>query len=206
MGSLSESLVSPYHAFAILAGVAFAAAVLWPQSPPAAFASLMRGPFLLHAVALLIGFLGVQIGEAERGYGTYPWQWRVLRLAGLVGFGLSLVLPFLLIHRVETGLPWSRFGVAVGFLVAYGLFWVWVGYGLAAVVHWDGLRFVLKYGTLVIIAILPALAGSPLSPFPAVEGIWAGTTAGWGGLVLYGACDLGALGVWRWASRRSSRG
>ncbi len=206
MGSLSENLVNPYHAFTILVGTAFATAILWPESAPATLATLMRGPFLFHAVAFLIGFLGLQIGEAEHGYGTYRWLWRTLRLAGLVGFGLSLVLPFLLVHRVETGLPWPQFAAMFGFLFAYGLFWALVGYGLAAVVHWDGLRFTLKYGSLLMVAILPALAGLPLSPFPTVEGMWAGATVGWGGILLYGALDLGALGAWRWASKRSSRG
>lgn len=206
MGSLSENLVNPYHAFAILVGVAFAAAVLWPESAPAAFVALMRGPFLHHAVALFVGFLGLQIGEAEHGYGTYLWLWRARRLAGLVGFGLVLALPFLLVHRVETGLPWPRFAAMFGFLFAYGLLWALVGYGLAATVNWDGLRFVLKYAILLLIAILPSLAGLPLSPFPTVEGIWAGTKVGWGGFILYGALDLSALGAWRWASKRFSRG
>jgi len=206
MGSLSENLVNPFHGFAILVGVAFAAAVLWPESASAAFVALMRGPFVHHAVALLVGVLGLQIGEAERGYGAYLGLRRARRLAGLVGFGLALALPFLLIHRVETGLPWPRFAAIFGFLFAYGLFWAMVGYGLTVAVHSDGLRFVLKYACLLVAAILPASAGLPLSPFPAVEGMWAGVAMGWGGLVLYGALDLGALGVWRWANKRSSRG
>jgi len=206
VGRLSENLVNPYHGFAILVGAAFIAAVLWPEGGAAALAALMRGPFLYHTVALLVGFLGLQIGEAERGYGVQVGLRRGLRLAGLVGIGLALVLPFLLIHRVETGLPWPGFAAMVGFLVLYGLFWALVGYGLGAVVPWEGLRFALKYGGLLVVTLVPALGGLPVSPFPTVEGIWRGSVAGWGGLILYGGLDLGALGVWQWASKRSWRG
>ncbi len=206
MGRISESLITPYHAFAIFAGSAFATALLWPESLPAAFVAVMRGPFLHHTVAFFLGFLGVQIGEAEYGYGTHPWLRRALRLVALVGLGVCLVMPFLLVHRVETGLPWPQFGALCGFFLLYGLFWALVGYGLAAAVHWDGLRFAVKYGCLFLVVFPPTLAGFPLSPFSTVDGLWAGAAVGWGGLTLYGALDFGALGAWRWASRRSSRG
>lgn len=203
MASLPESLVSPYHAFAILSGTAFAAAILWPESAPAALASTMRGPFLPHAVAFLIGFLGLQIGEAERGYGSYRPGWRAVRLVGRVGFGLLLVLPFLLVHRVEAGLPWGQFAAIFGFLFAYGLFWGLAGHAVAAVVHWDGLRFALKYGGLLAVVFLPTLVGLPISPVPVVDGLWVGAAGGWWGLILYAALDAGAVGAWQWASRRS---
>ena len=204
MARLSEDLVGPYHAFAILTGASFAAAVLWPETAPAALDTLMRGPFLAHAVAFLIGFLGLQIGEAERGYGAYRVVGRAGRLTGLVAFALCLVLPFLFVHRVETGLPWTGFSAILALLLAYGLFWALVGHGLAVVVHCDGLRFVLKYGSLLAIAFVPLLAQHPVSPFPALDGLWSGTAAGWWGLALYGALDAGILGAWAWATRRSS--
>lgn len=206
MARFSHGLLGPYHAFAILSGTAFATVLLWPQSAPVALAATMRGPFLPCVVALLIGFLGLQIGEAERGYGLYRPGWRVLRLAGLVGFGLLLVLPFLLVHRVEAGLSWPRFSLVLGFVALHGLFWGLAGHAAAAVVHWDGLRFVLKYGGLLAVAFLPALRGLPVSPFSIVSGLWAGTSAGWWGLLLYGALDAGAVGAWLLTTRaRSSR-
>ncbi|HNR24171.1 MAG TPA: hypothetical protein PKG50_01890 [Candidatus Bipolaricaulis anaerobius] len=204
MASLSEHLTNPYHAFVILVGSAFAAAILWPESAPAALGPLMRGPFLPHAVAFLIGFLALEIGEAERGYGAYRPPRRAARLGGLVGFGLVLVLPFLLVHRVEAGLPWPQFAAILGFLYAYGLAWALVGYGAAAVVHWEGLRFVLEYGGLLAVIVLPAGAGLPISPIPTIGGLWAGTGDGWWGLALYAAFDAGALGAWLWTNGRSS--
>jgi len=201
---LAEGLVTPYHAFAIFSGTAFATALLWPDAAPPALAPLMRGPFLFYTVAILVGFLGLQIGEEERGFGVYSPASRFARLASLVGLGLVLVVPFLLVHRVETGLAWPRFGALVAFTFAWGVFWALVGYGLAAVVHSDGLRFALKYGGLFVAFLVPLTAGLPVSPFPAVAGLWEGTAVGLWGCVLYGALDLAALGVWTWTSRRSS--
>jgi hypothetical protein len=201
---LSEGLVTPYHGFAILVGSAFAAAVLWPESAPPTFGPLVRGPFLHQAMAFLIGILGLQIGEAERGFGPHRPLGRACRLAALVGFGLVLVSPFLLIHRVETALAWPRFAALVGFQFAFGLSWSLAGYALATVVHSDGLRFIVKYGCLLALVVLPALAGLPVSPIPVVGVLWAGEAAGLWGLAAYGGLSVGALGAWIWMSRRSS--
>ncbi|GAB4304950.1 MAG: hypothetical protein Kow0097_02640 [Candidatus Bipolaricaulota bacterium] len=197
----AEGLVTPYHAFAILSGAAFAVALLWPGSAPDAFTAVVRGPFLPQAVAFLLGFLALQIGEEERGYGSYPLWRQVGRLVGLVAFGLALVLPFLLIHRVELGLPVIPFGGILLFLCVYGVFWALAGHGVGAAVHSDGLRFALKYGTLLLVVFLPGLAGLPVSPLVAVGGLWAGARVGWWGIVLYGALDLGAVGAWLWAEK-----
>jgi len=206
MARFSQDLLNPYHAFAILSGTAFAVTLLWPESAPEALSALMRGPFFPQAVAFLVGFLGLQIGEAEHGYGPYSPDGRVGRLVGLVATGLGLILPFLLIHRVEAGLSGARFAQIVGFLVGYGLFWALVGYATATTVHWDGLRFAIKYGGLLAVAFLPILVGLPVSPFPAIGGLWAGTTTGWWGLLLYGMMDAGAVGLWLlWTQKRSSR-
>ncbi|MFH1609678.1 MAG: hypothetical protein ABID40_03525 [Candidatus Bipolaricaulota bacterium] len=206
MARFSQDLLNPYHAFAILSGTAFAATLLWPESAPEALSALMRGPFFPQAVAFLVGFLGLQVGEAEHGYGPYSPGGRVARLVGLVALGLGLILPFLLIHRVEAGLPWTRFAQILGFLAVYGLFWALAGHAAAATVHWDGLRFAIKYGSLLAVAFLPVLLGLPLSPFPTVSGLWAGTITGWWGLLLYGTLDAGAVGAWLLSTQtRSSR-
>ncbi len=204
MVRIAESLVTPYHAFAILSGTAFTAAILWPASPADPLGMLIRGPLLPITVGLLIGFLGLQVGEVERGYGPYSPGQRAGRLGALVGFGLALVLPFLFIHRVERGLPWIPFAGIVTFLYAYGLFWALVGLGLAAAVHSDGLRFVVKYGSYCACAFALALPGLPASPLTALGALWRGMGSGWWGLVLYGALDLGAMGAWLWAKRGSS--
>ncbi len=201
MARFSQDLVNPYHAFAILSGTAFAVTLLWPESAPEA----LSAPFFPHAVAFLIGFLGLQVGEAEHGYGPYSPGGRVARLVGLVALGLALILPFLLIHRVEAGLPWVRFAQILGFLAVYGLFWALAGYAAAATVHWDGLRFAIKYGSLLAVAFLPVLLGLPVSPFPTVSGLWAGASTGWWGLLLYGMMDAGAVGAWLLTQTRSSR-
>lgn len=201
MVRLSEDLVNPYQAFAILGATAFAAALLSPGAAAGTLGGFVQGPLLPHAVGVLVGILGLQIGEAERGYGPCRPLRRAARLGGLVGFGLVLVLPFLLVHRVETGLGWLRFGGLLGFWWAYGLFWALAGHGAAAVVHWDGLRFVLKYGTLVVAILLPA--GLPVSPIATVGGLWTGTGGGWWGVALYGGLDIGAIGAWAWIRRRS---
>lgn len=201
----AEGLVTPYHAFAILSGTAFVAALLWPGSAPEALTAVVRGPFLPQAVAFLLGLLALQIGEGERGYGAYSMGWRAGRLGGLVAFGLALVLPFLLVHRVEVGLPGVPFGGILLFLFAYGVFWALAGYGLGAAVHSDGLRFALRYGTFLVVVVLPGLAGLPVSPVVAVEKLWAGMAAGWWGIAIYGGLDIGVLGAWSWAERRSLR-
>lgn len=201
MARLPEGLLTPYHGFAILCGAALAASLLWPEGEPTvSFGGFMRGPFFLHAVAFLLGILALQVGEAERGYGSYPPGARFLRLAGHGVLGLGLVLPFLLLHRVEVALPWGLLGGAVGFLLLYGVFWAGVGYGMAAAVHWPGLRFALKYGSYLV-AVLPP--GSPLSPFPWLAALWEGRV-GWGVLV-YGALAVGALGAWAWMRKQSSK-
>jgi len=202
----SPDLLTPYHGFAVLVGVAFATTMLWPDSAPEAFAALRRGPFLPQTVAFLLGFLGLQIGGAEHGDGLPSSGRRLARLVGLVALGVGLVLPFLLIHRVEAGLPWARFVLVVGFLTAYGLFWALAGYGAANAIHSDGLRFAVKYGSMLAVAFLPLLRGLPVSPFLTVSGLWTGAIAGWWGLLLYGAADAGAVGAWLlWTHKRSSR-
>ncbi|MCX7750399.1 MAG: hypothetical protein N2320_02385 [Candidatus Bipolaricaulota bacterium] len=201
MARLPEALLTPYHGFAILSGAALVASLLWPEAEPtAALSAFMRGPFFLHAVAFLLGILALQVGEAEVGYGAYPPLRRAARLGGQPALGLGIVLPFLLLHRAEAALPWPEWGRAVGFLLLYGLLWSVVGYGTGVVVHWPGLRFAVKYG-IYLAAVLPP--ASPLSPFPALGGLWEGLT-GWR-FVLYGAVDLGVLGAWTWTRRRSSK-
>lgn len=203
MARLVGELLTPYHGFAILSGVAFAASLLWPEGEPtAALGAFMRGPFFLQAVAFLLGILALQVGEAEGGYGAYPPLRRAGRLVAHGGLGLLLVLPFLLLHRVEVGLPWAALGGAVGFLLLYAAFWAVVGYGVAVAVHWPGLRFALKYGSYAAATLLP---GSPLAPFPGLAAL-GGEGVPWG-LLLYGALALGALGAWCgiWKARRSSK-
>lgn len=199
MARLRAELITPYHGFAILCGVAFASSLLWPEGEPtAALGAFMRGPFFPQAVAFLLGILALQVGEVERGYGAYPPLRRVGRLAGYVGLGLALVVPFLLLHRVEAVLPWPAVGGAVGFLLPYGVFWSIVGYGVAGAVHFPGFRFALKYGSYLAGFFLPR---SPLSPAGYL--FEQGGAAGWGALV-YGALSLGTLAVWIWTARRFS--
>lgn len=204
MARLAEGLVTPYHGFAILSGAALAASLLWPEtSPTAELGSFVRGPFFPQALAFLLGILALQVGEAEAGHGTYPPLARVGRLGAHVALGVVLALPFLLVHRVEATLPWPAFGGTLAFLLLYGLFWGLAGYGISAVVHWPGLRFVLKYGSYLV-ATFPFPAPLTPSPFPGVQGLWEGT--GWGGPLVYGALDLAAVGLWVWMRKRSSAG
>lgn len=204
MARLADGLVTPYHGFAILSGVALVASLLWPAtSPSAELGAFVRGPFFPEALAFLLGILALQVGEAELGHGTYSPLARVGRLGAHVALGVALALPFLLVHRVEAALPWPAFGAILAFLLLYGLFWGMAGYGICAVVHWAGLRFVLKYGSYLV-AAFPFPSPVTPSPFPAVEGLWGGT--GWWGLLVYGALDAVAVGLWVWMRRRSSAG
>lgn len=202
----SEGLVNAFHAFAILSGIAFVTTLLWPESPRGEVLAFIRQRFFPQAVAFFLGFLALQIGEAEFGYGAVPVGRRVRRLAGLVTLGLGLVLPFLLIHRVEAGLPWPPFLAILAFLVLYGLFWSLAGHAAAAAIQSDGLRFIARYGTLLVLNFLPGEFGIPISPFFVLGALWEGTSPGLWGLALYGGADAGALGWWIWKSqRRSSR-
>jgi len=201
---LAEGLVTPYHGCAILSGAALALSLVWPEAAPTSeVGAFVRGPFFPGALAFLLGILALQVGEAERGHGAYPPLPRVGRLAAHVALGVALVLPFLLVHRVEAGVPWAALGGLLAFLLLYGLFWGLAGYGISAAVHWPGLRFALKYGSYLVVAFaFPTLTA--LSPFPAVGELWG--QAGWRGVLVYGALDLAVVGVWVWLDRRSSAG
>ncbi|MCR4392557.1 MAG: hypothetical protein NUV94_07355 [Candidatus Acetothermia bacterium] len=200
---IPETLVNSYHAFVILVGLTFLTALVWPEPPAAGgvLEALMRGPFFLDAVAFLLGVLALHVGEAEHGFGRAAPPCRALRMGALVLLGIALILPFLIVHRVEAGGGWGQLVLVVLFLFAYGLFWSLVGHAAAGKVKFDGLRFFVKYGGLIVLTFLPVVFGLPLSPFPVLAGLWEGTLTGAVGLLLYVAVDLGALGWWLWTRR-----
>lgn len=193
--ALPPPLVTPFHGFAILSGAGLLVSLLWPEP------ALGRTLFL-QILVFLQGILSLQIGEAERGYGVFPPCARLLRPFFFTSAALALSLPFLLVHRVETGADWPAFFLSLLFLLAHGFVWTSVGYGLPGVVRSEGLRFFVKYGGLVLASVLPVFFAPCVSGLWALPALWEGRGAG-AGLALY----LGLSGVstvWLWRRRKGS--
>ncbi len=193
--ALPPPLVTPFHGFAILSGAALPVSLLWPEPT-------VGRTLFLQVLVFLQGILSLQIGEVERGYGGFRPHARLLRLFFFTATALALALPFLLVHRVETGSDWPAFSLSLLFLLAHGFVWTSAGYGLPAVVRSEGLRFVVKYGGLVLANVLPLFFAPFVSGLWVLPALWEGRGAA-AGLALY----LGLSGVsipWIWRGRRGS--
>ncbi|MFO8034587.1 MAG: hypothetical protein R6U88_05435 [Candidatus Bipolaricaulota bacterium] len=205
-----ERLVGPIQRFVILTGLAFVAGTAVPATVgdyPGSLAATHGGRLFLYALALLLGVLGLQMGEQLGGL-TYPRRpppRRVAHLAGLGAMALALAGPFLVAYRAWTAAPWSNWGLAVAFLVVTLGCWVVIGAGLAAVIHLDERRFVAKYLVLGTVTLAPLSAPIPLSPLLALAEAWEGEAAraavGWGLPVLWAFL---CLGVMVWKARRTA--
>lgn len=195
--TLPESLVTPYHGFAILTGGALILSLLWPDP------RFGRALFP-QALVLLQGTLSLQVGEVEHGFGPLPAGQRLRRLLRFVLWALGLVGPFILIYRAETAASWPALGLSLGFLLIHGFVWSLVGHELPRAVKSDGLRFLAKYGGLALAEFLPLGLGFPGSGIATLLALWEGRSLGWLGAGLY--LSLGGLGtLWiLWRERRRS--
>lgn len=193
---LPEVLVTPFHGFAILCGGALVASLLWPDPQ-------IGRPLFLQALVFFQGILSLQVGDVEWGYGPVTAPKRLWRLFFFSLLALALVGPFLLVHRAETGASWFWFALSLLFLAAHGFVWSLVGHGLARVIRSDGLRFMAKYGGLVLAEFLPVVFGLPVSGFTTLVALWEGQKGGWPGLIL--CLGLGSGGaLWWWSKHARS--
>jgi len=199
---LPAALVTPFHGFAILCGAGLLAALLWPDP-------LVSRVLFLHILVFLQGILSLQIGEAEYGYGPLSLRARLGRLLFFSFLGLALALPFLLVYRAETAASWPSFFASLAFLFAHGFGWTLVGYALAVVVRWEGLRFLAKYGGFLVVSLIPVVFGWPASGLTVLPALWERREMGWLGLALYlGLSGVGVIWWWRkpkrsWAKQSS---
>ncbi|MBC7099066.1 hypothetical protein H5T52_08110 [Candidatus Bipolaricaulota bacterium] len=203
-------LINSYHALAILAGVAFLVALLSPGTVGGLgrYAGFFGPPLFLATLALVAGFLGVHVGEAEAAW----WAERPLppgrtlaRLAALVGLGIWLILPFLISFRALTGESWGGMAGALGAIIVVGLAWAGAGFLAGSVIESGGIRFVGLYGVMLLVYLVPLVAAFPVSPISTVTALWKGDLEQglvglgcWGGLA---ALSLG--GTWAWKRTRS---
>ncbi|MCS7240559.1 MAG: hypothetical protein NZ651_04870 [Candidatus Bipolaricaulota bacterium] len=191
---LPPALVTPFHGFAILSGGALLASLLWPDP------SVGRALFL-QALVLLQGILALQIGEAEYGYGPVAPLARLFRLFFFSSLAVLLVIPYLLVHRAETASTWVGFLSSLLFLLAHGFVWAGIGHALPRVVRSDGLRFLVKYGGLILVTVVPVFFALPVSGIFVLPALWEGRSDGWPGLALY--LGLGGLSAsWWWRKQR----
>ncbi|MBC7221788.1 hypothetical protein H5T56_02205 [Candidatus Bipolaricaulota bacterium] len=181
---LPEALITPFQGFGILSGGALLAALLWPDFT-------IRRVLFLQILAFLQGVLAIQVGEAEQGYGPLPAVARFARLLFFDALSVLIVLPFLLVYLVETGTTWPSFLLSLLFLYAHGFVWMGAGHGLAGRIRSDGVRFVLKYGGLLLALFGPVVLAWPVSALIALPALWQGEGEGLWGLLLY----LGLSGV-----------
>jgi len=196
--ALPSSLVTPFHGFAILCGAGLLAALLWPDP-------LVRRVLFLHVLVFLQGILSLQIGEAECGYGPLPLGARLWRLLFFSFLALALPLPFLLVYRAETAASWPSFLASLAFLFAHGFGWALVGYALAAVIRWEGLRFLAKYGGFFVASLVPVVFGWPITGLIVLPALWEGRGPGVLGLALYLSLS-GVGGIWWWKKPRRFSG
>ncbi len=194
---LPESLVTPFQGFALLSGAAFLAALLWPDFT-------VRQVLFLQILPLLQGVLAIQVGEAEQGYGPATAFARLVRLLFFDALSVFLVLPLLFVYFAETGTSWPAFLLSALFLCLHGFVWMGVGHGLARGIRSDGLRFVLKYGGLLLALFGPVALAWPVTAVVALPALWRGEAEGVWGVLFY----LGLSGVslvW-WTKRGRSKG
>lgn len=191
---LPPGLLTPFHGFVILSGGALLASLLWPDP-------LVGRSLFLQALVVLQGILALQIGEAEHGYGLVAPLARFLRLLFFSSLAVLLVTPYLLVYRAETAATWAGFSSSLLFLLGHGFVWEVVGHVLPRLVRSDGLRFLVKYGGLILVAIVPVFVGLPLSGISVLPALWQGRNDGWPGLALY--LGLGGLStLWWWRKPR----
>jgi hypothetical protein len=109
-----------------------------------------------------------------------------------------VVAPFLLVYRAETGTGWREFFFSLLFLLAHGFVWAVGGYHLPAVIRSEGLRFLAKYGGVVLVTVVLAFFVPWVSGVFVLPTLWEGRAEGWPGLALYlGLGGMSALWSWR---------
>jgi len=203
-------LIGVLRRFLLLAGLAFVLATMTPATVGDYRGSMEGahgGRLLVYVLTLLMGFLGMQIGEDSSGpaFGRRSWLRQAGRAATLGLIALALVAPLLLVYRAWTGTPWDVWTITVVHLLFGFACWAVVGAGLITLVQWDPLRYVTKYVLFASIMFLPLSSPRSLSPLLTVAEAWEGQAVG--GMLGWGPSAGAAvffLGVMTWKARRSA--
>ncbi|GEM_PF-3026410 len=201
-------LVGALRRFLLLAGLAFVLATMTPATVGDYRGSMEGahgGRLLLYVLTLLMGVLGLQMGEDSGGptISRRSWLGQAGRTVVLGLVALALAAPMLFAYRAWTGTPWDMWAVTSCYLLFAYACWAVVGAGMITMIQSDPLRFVAKYALFALVMFLPLLAPLPLTPLLAVAEAWEGQAAG--GMLGWGPSATAAvlsLGVMIWKARR----
>jgi len=200
--------VTPMQAFLLLMGIAFFLSLLGPST----VGGYSRFPEPLHGVhlfpliaALLVGVLGVQVGEAV-GSRPHPTRGRVQRAlwgGALVCAALVMISPFFIAYQYWTGTWWGHLVATIGLVLTVGVLWAVIAMWVVDWVPAAPWRFEVKYLALGAGYFLPLIIAPAASPLLAITAVWEGRVLdilpSWAG---YTALIVLSLGWWRWKDQR----
>ena len=194
-------LLTPIQGLSLLAAVALFLSLLSPGEVKGwnALLPFVQHSFLPKVLAVLLGIMGLQLGNIERRW-IVPGSTRRARAARLLLLSLfitSVFVPFLILSAAEDGVNAVGAATTATYLWALALAFTGAGYAAAGIARSEGTNLLLRYGIFLGVVIGLHLFLPWCSPLITVSYLWNTGRLGIGFWTVVGL-DLFIVGWWCW--------
>lgn len=197
----SVGLLTSIQGLSLLAAVALFLSFLSPGEVKgwSALLPFVQHSFLPRVLAVLLGIMGLQLGNLERRWTVphFSHRARAARLLILTLFITSVFTPFLILSAAEDGVEAVSAVATAFYLWALALAFAGAGYAVAGIARTEGTNLLLRYGILLVVILGSHIFLPWCSPLITVSYLWNTGRLGIGFWSVVGL-DLFVVGWWCW--------